>query len=91
MTTIKNEPEATEAEDNVEEVKEQTNSQEELLGQILQCLQDIRYEVNYTQRILWLIAIVVTVQFLLFAVFSGVIEVDDFGNWNFWFQEEEDI
>ena len=57
--------------------------------QILQCLQDIRYEVNYTQRILWLIAIVVTVQFLLFAVFSGVIEVDDFGNWNFWFQEED--
>ena len=87
MTTIKNEPEATEAEDNVEEVKEQTNSQEELLGQILQCLQDIRYEVNYTQRILWLIAIAVTVQFLLFAVFSGVIEVDDTGFWKFWFNE----
>ena len=89
MTTIKNELEATEAEDNVEEVKEQTNSQEELLGQILQCLQDIRYEVNYTQRILWFIAIAVTVQFLLFAVFSGVIEVDDLGYWNFWFQEED--
>lgn len=87
MTTIKNEPEATEAEDNVEEVKEQTNSQEELLGQILQCLQDIRYEVNYTQRILWFIAIAVTVQFLLFAVFSGVIEIDDSGNWDFWFNK----
>ena len=89
MTTTNNEPEATEAEDNVEETKGKTHPQEELLGQILQCLQDIRYEINYTQRILWLIAIVVTVQFLLFAVFSGVIEVDDFGNWNFWFQEED--
>ena len=87
MTTTNNEPEATEAEDNEEEAKGKTHAQEELLGQILQCLQDIRYEINYTQRILWLIAIVVTVQFLLIAVFSGVIEIDDYGNWDFWFNK----
>lgn len=87
MTTIKNEPEATEAEDNIEKIKDKTHAQEQLLVQILLCLQDIRYEVNSTKLILWLIAIVVIVQFLLFAFFSGVIEVDDFGNWYFWFQE----
>ncbi len=86
MTTTNNEPEATEAEDNVEEANEKTHPQEELLGQILQCLQDIRYEINYTQRILCFIAIVVV---FLFAFAYGLITVDEFANWRLWFQEQD--